>query len=77
MQVIQGIFDTFAGKPDAGPTALAKALDEPISTVQSWKVKGAIPRWHRASILDAARVLSKELPDDAIIYLNTREKQAA
>lgn len=77
MQVIQVIFDAFADKPGAGPTGLAKALDEPISTVQSWKVKGSIPRWHRSAILDAARVLGKDLTPDAIIYLSSRERIAA
>lgn len=73
MQIIQGIFDEFGGI-----SPLARALNVPISTVHSWKDgKSGIPVWHRSAILDAARVLDRELTDDAIIYLSSREKIAA
>jgi hypothetical protein len=28
-----------------GTSAVARLLDEPVSTVQSWKKKNRIPRW--------------------------------
>jgi hypothetical protein len=36
-------------------TAVARALGEPITTVQSWKTKGRIPRWRQAAVADLAR----------------------
>ena len=71
MQIIQGIFDEFGGI-----SPLARALNVPVSTAHSWK-KSGVPVWHRSAILDAARVLDKDLSLEAIAYLTSRERLAA
>ncbi len=38
-----------------GTRALARAIDKPPSTVQSWKDSGLIPAQHQAAVLDAAK----------------------
>lgn len=38
-----------------GPSAVARALSVPISTVHSWKTKGGIPRWRQDAVADLAR----------------------
>lgn len=50
--------------------ALAAELRCPAQTVYSWKNNGSIPRWWRMAVLNAARSLNIELPDETILYLS-------
>lgn len=46
---VDAIFDAFGGA-----TALARAIDAPITTCHSWKRHGRIPRWWHEKIDRAA-----------------------
>lgn len=37
-----------------GPTALARIINQPPRTVQSWKEHGVIPAKHQQTVLEAA-----------------------
>lgn len=50
-------------------TAIANEIRTPVATVWSWKKKGEIPRWHRASVLAAVNRLGIEVPLDTLAYL--------
>lgn len=69
MTVIEHIF-----KELGEATAIAVETGDPVQTVHSWKAKGNIPRWRRASLLDVARRKGKELSADAILYLTSTDK---
>ena len=54
--------------------AIADETGDPIQTVHSWKATGRIPRWRRPSVLDVARRKNAKLSAEAILYLNSTEK---
>ena len=56
---VDQVFEAFRG-----PSALARALGEPVSTVLSWKAKRRIPRWRREPIRVAAETagVAERLP---------------
>ena len=60
-EIITEIIETFGGQ-----TAMADALDVPISTVESWRTRGNIPRWRHDSIIKAARGRKITLPQQFI-----------
>lgn len=66
MSVVQEIFEAFKGV-----NALADATGFPQQTVSEWNARTPpeIPPWRRASVLEAARRLDKELSQDALAYL--------
>lgn len=50
MSYVTNIIDAFGGlRP------MARALNKPVSTVQSWKVRGSIPDQIKLEIMDEAR----------------------
>jgi hypothetical protein len=55
-----------------GPSKVARDLGVPIQTAHSWKSKGTIPRWRRASVLQLAIAKGAELSADALAYLGAR-----
>lgn len=47
-----------------GLSEMSRKLDHRgITTIQSWRNAGHIPRWRRTEIEDAARVFKVKLPD--------------
>ncbi len=50
MNIATRIIDRFGGT-----RALARAIDRPPSTVQSWKDSGYIPAQHQGAVLEAAK----------------------
>lgn len=62
--IILEIFTAFGGQ-----TALAGFLGEPVSTVDSWKGNGNIPRWRKPGVLQLAESRALELSDEAWAYL--------
>ena len=62
-----------------GSTALARAINKPITTVQSWKDnrEGVIPARHQKLVLDAAKKLGLPLTEREIIYGPARPREAA
>ena len=38
-----------------GLTCMSKIINVPISTIQSWKIKGKIPTWRHKIILEACK----------------------
>lgn len=61
-----------------GPTKLAEALEEPLSTVHAWTYsKRGIPRWRRPQILERAAKAPEPLPPHVVEYLNSTEREAA
>lgn len=56
MTPVARIIDKFGGiRP------LARALNRPVSTVQSWKDRGAVPHRRQAELLEYARAHGIEL----------------
>jgi hypothetical protein len=47
-----------------GLTKAAEAIEAPITTVDSWRAKGTIPRWRIEAIRKAAEKAAVALPDD-------------
>jgi hypothetical protein len=71
--IIDAIFDAFGG-----PTELAKAIDEPVTTVHSWKgSKYGIPRWRRPQILKVSDRAATPLSPEALSYLKSGMRVAA
>ena len=60
MSYVTHIIDKFGGvRP------MAAAIQKPVSTVQSWKVRGSIPDANKPDVLTRARELKLELrPED-------------
>lgn len=58
-----------------GTSAMARELDTPVTTVDSWKGAHFIPRWRQGQILDAAHRLN--LPIAPTDFPDRPEKQAA
>jgi hypothetical protein len=71
MTLVKRIFVTLGG-----PTAIARETGDPVQTVHSWKVKGNIPHWRRAAVIEAAKRLDKTLPPDLLAYLVSTESAA-
>lgn len=71
--IIDAIFEAFGG-----PTDLATAIDEPVSTVHAWKgSKYGIPRWRRPQILNVASKAKNPLPPQALAYLASNLRVSA
>lgn len=61
-----------------GTSELARLLDSPVSTVDSWKAANFVPRWRQAHILDLAHRLSKPIaPTDFPDKAAKPDRQAA
>jgi hypothetical protein len=58
-----------------GTSELARLLDVPISTVDSWRAKDFIPRWRQAEVLDLAHRHNK--PIAATDFPPRKKRQAA
>lgn len=52
-----------------GPTALARELDVPFTTVAAWRQRGKIPHWRVDKLIEVAR--AKKVPVPEIFF--TRE----
>ncbi|EJU14954.1 hypothetical protein LH128_01222 [Sphingomonas sp. LH128] len=50
-------------------SAIAHEMRTPIPTVWSWKKKGEIPPWRRASVLAAVNRLGIDVPAETLAYL--------
>jgi hypothetical protein len=71
--IIDAIFAAFGG-----PTDLAAAIKEPVSTVHAWKgSKYGIPRWRRPQILAVVHQAKDPLPPHALSYLASNVRIAA
>ncbi len=61
--------------------AFARAIDEGETTVRNWFLRGSIPAWHDAKIIEAAREAGRALSHEDMfalrISLSEKEENAA
>jgi hypothetical protein len=69
MDVVTAIFEALGGA-----TAIARTTGDPVQTVHSWKASGRIPVWRRAAVRKVRPVPGRELPQDALAYLKSNER---
>lgn len=58
-------------------TAVARALQEPVTTVQSWKTAGRIPRWRQASVVALAITLGVDISDSELAAVASAASEEA
>ena len=63
MNTAARIIEKFGGVP-----RLARILDRPTRTVQSWKEVGRIPAQHQRAVMEAAKLAAIPLSADEFIY---------
>lgn len=72
MSYVSKIIETFGGvRP------MARAINRPVSTVQSWKDRGSIPDDHKFTVLTSAKGLGLHLDRSDFFPLPEQEQGAA
>ena len=59
-----------------GQTAVAAALDAPVTTVHAW-TKNGVPRWYVSRLVEMAANIGIAVAPDAIMSVSSRKAQTA